>query len=129
MKKIVLLITFAFYSTLIIAQKPNAIIDVLHYQFSIELNDDNNNIKGNALINFQMLKDANTIVLDLVSKNSSGKGMIVASVKENDQSFSFTHINDSLFITFINDAKKGDLKKIEIIYEGVPADGLIIFYK
>ena len=127
MKKIVLLTAFVFYSSLIIfAQKPNADIDVLHYQFSIALNDDDNNIKGNALINFQLLKDAKTIVLDLVSKNNAGKGMVVSSVKENDQTLSFTHINDSLFITFINDAKKGDEKKIEIIYEGIPADGLII---
>ena len=40
------------------AQSPGAIIDVLHYNFAIQLNDQNDTIKGQADIAVRYVKDA-----------------------------------------------------------------------
>lgn len=126
MRKLVYLALFISLSISAIAQKPGASIDVAHYEFGLTLTDADNNIQGNAAIEFTMLKETNTIVLDLISKRNDGKGMSVIAVKEKDQSLSFTHNNDLLTINFPASAKSGEKKNLIIEYSGIPADGLII---
>jgi aminopeptidase N len=109
-----------------IAQKPGAQIDVLHYRFAIGINDDNDTIQGNAEVGLRVLRDSRSIILELVSPNESGKGMLVLEVKDSDRVISFRHIHDTLELNFDRLAKKGEVKKIHILYKGVPADGLII---
>jgi aminopeptidase N len=109
-----------------IAQQPGAPVDILHYRFAVEINDDNDSIQGNAEIELKMLRDSRTISLDLVSGNGTGKGMKVLEVKDSDRAISYTHIHDTLEIDFGGIAKKGDVRKIRILYNGIPADGLII---
>ena len=108
------------------AQKPGAVIDVLHYEFSLRLSDSSDNINGAAVIELAMLKESHSITLDLISKKADGKGMTVVAVKEKDQSLSFNHANDLVTINFSSAAKAGDKKTLTILYEGIPADGLII---
>ncbi len=110
----------------VVAQKPGALIDIQHYLFDFELNDSNNIIKGNAVIGLEILSRCKTITLDLTSTDTSGKGMKVTGIKENDQPLSYTHINNILNISFGEYAKSCDIKNIHISYEGIPADGLII---
>jgi len=99
-------------------------IDVLHYNFSIEINDTNDQIKGIAIISFKCLKNINSIDLDLVKKNKTGKGMTVTSVKANDQILSFKQDDEVVHIS--TSANEGQLLDISINYEGIPSTGLII---
>jgi aminopeptidase N len=108
------------------SQKNLTILDVQHYQFTIELNDADDSIKGNSLIDLRILKDTDWISLDLTARNPKGKGMEVVDVKENDRSLHFTRISDKLNIQFAKRINAGEVKKISIQYKGIPADGLII---
>lgn len=126
MKKYFFLPLFVCLSVLAKAQKPGAVIDVLHYDFSLRLSDSSDNISGIAVIEVAMLKESNSITLDLISKKPSGKGMMVMGVKEKDQSLTFNHADDLLTINFPASARAGDKKTLTILYEGIPADGLII---
>src|SRR5882757_229050 len=106
------------------AQLYNPVIDVQHYEFSLRLNDAGNNIKGVAAITLLFRKDAEKFVLDLVKKNSSGKGMTVSSVTEGGKAVGFTQDSDQLILH--TPGRQGQQHTYTILYEGVPADGLII---
>ncbi len=98
-------------------------IDIRHYQFEIELNDDNDKIEAKATVTVKFKKDATGFDLDLTSK-TDGKGMTVSAVNEEDEKVSFTHNQGKL--TLNTTAKAGDIRHYEISYSGVPATGLII---
>jgi aminopeptidase N len=125
MKKLSLFIIICCFGATISAQKPNAVIDIQHYDFAITLTDSSDLIKGRAAITVLFIKDTKTITLDLISKNNS-KGMAVLQVTENGQPLTYTHINNLLTIDFAAPIKSGMQKSIVITYEGIPADGLII---
>lgn len=116
------LITFTTLS--VKAQQYSLPIDVQHYTFNIVLNDQNDQISGNAGIAVKFLKDADHLQLDLVKKRADGKGMTVLSVKENNNPVKFTQ--DSTHINIVTAAKANTVYSYEISYEGIPADGLII---
>ncbi len=126
MQKYLLAFILVVFSGLARSQKPGAAIDVLHYQFDIELSDENDTIRGNAVIEVKLLKDTKFISFDLASKNESGKGMNVISIKEEGQTLFYTQAHDELNISFGENATKGSTKTINIIYKGIPIDGLII---
>src|ERR1700722_17957769 len=126
MKNILFAISFLSIVSCAQSQKSPAVLDVQHYQFTIEVNDANDSIKGNSLIDMVVLKDTDWISLDLASRNPKGKGMEVVDVKENDRSLHFTRINDKLNIQFEGRINAGNIKRINIQYKGIPADGLII---
>jgi aminopeptidase N len=119
---------FAFTVSIVISvitfAQLNPALDVQHYRFAIELNDSNNIIKGEAQITIKFLQDVNEVKLDLIQKRSDGKGMVVMNVKENENGASFSQ--DSQHIVINAAAKKGEAHVYSIIYEGEPADGLII---
>ncbi len=112
-----------FFSVQTFAQL-NPALDVQHYRFAIQLNDSNNIIKAEAQITIKFLQDVNEVKLDLVQKKTGGKGMIVMNVKQNENGVSF--LQDSEHIVINAAAKKGEEHIYTIVYEGVPADGLII---
>src|SRR5262249_37786417 len=124
MKRLFFLAAAALFFSTAHAQKPGALIDVTHYEFGLTLTDADNNIQGNATVEFSVLKETKSITLDLISKKQNGKGMTVIAVKEKDQSLPFNHNNDVLIIDL--PCKPGDKKALTIQYEGIPADGLII---
>ncbi|WP_205509321.1 M1 family metallopeptidase [Longitalea arenae] len=126
MKKIWLFIATLASALITAAQRPGAAVDVQHYQFAIALNDTNDLIKGNAAIEILFTKDTQAISLDLISKDHTKKGMVVLQITENGKPLNFSHNNDLLIMRFPAIVKKGERKKIQIIYEGVPANGLII---
>jgi aminopeptidase N len=101
-------------------------IDVLHYKFEIELSDQTDTIKGRASITLQFTEAADKFWLNLVSLNGKGKGMVAYMVKENGEILSSAHGNDSLIISLKKPAQKNETRTFEIIYQGIPADGLII---
>ena len=106
------------------AQSPGAVIDVQHYGFTIQLNDQNDTIKGEANIAVTFMKDAGSFKVNLVRKNAEGKGMLVSSVTENGTNIKFQQDNDAVNIT--TSAKAGSKHSYIITYQGIPADGLII---
>jgi aminopeptidase N len=106
------------------AQVPGSAIDVQHYSFTINLNDADNVIKGQAAVTVKFLKNANSLAINLVKKNSTGNGMLVSSVKENDKDITFKQ--DTGAINIYAPQAQGSVHTYTITYEGIPADGLII---
>ncbi|QJD96277.1 M1 family metallopeptidase [Mucilaginibacter robiniae] len=106
------------------AQSLNSFFDVLHYRYALQLNDANNSIKGQATITLKTLNDKASIALDLVKKNSTGKGMLVSGVKENGKTIKFMQDSDQLLL--YTSVKRQTTHTYTITYEGIPADGLII---
>ncbi|MGS0747663.1 M1 family metallopeptidase [Halpernia sp. GG3] len=106
------------------AQLPTNGLDVKHYAFNISLNDNNNIIKGTAVITTGFSDNENNIVFDLVNKNPEGKGMTVLSVTKNNQILEFSQDAQHLIIN--DKGILGQENTYTVNYEGIPADGLII---
>ncbi len=140
----------AFYilATILITLKTEAQrnIDVLHYKYSIELNDKNDTIYGKAEIKLLAPTFSNNLEFDIKGL-STGKGMIVDAVnskKGKDATIIipknsdikpaniFKHTGDKLSIQYAFDkidkaaANVVDTFVITVTYHGIPADGLII---
>jgi aminopeptidase N len=124
MRKIHLYIILFSVSLTAKAQVPGSAIDVQHYNFAIRLNDDNNIIKGTATITVEFLKKTDSFPINLVKKNSRGKGMLVSEVLETGKEVSFKQ--DSEEVNIYATANPNTTHTYTIIYEGIPADGLII---
>jgi aminopeptidase N len=92
----------------------------------VELNDSTDRIEGIAEISAMIKKSATEFQLDLIGKNSGGKGMQVSSVKLKDATLKFTHQNNKVSITVPRSLVTGELFNFSVSYNGVPADGLII---
>jgi aminopeptidase N len=105
-------------------QPYNPAIDVQHYDFSLEVNDNDNNIKGQAAITILFKEDATGFSLDFTRKNGEGKGMTVTSVKEGAKGVRFTQNSSQLLFNI--PVRSGEQHTYTVTYEGIPADGLII---
>ncbi|MEX6688419.1 M1 family aminopeptidase [Danxiaibacter flavus] len=125
MKKRVLLSLFLAVTCFIsYAQIPFSLIDVQHYQYNLAVSDSNNLVKGKALITFVSRANATTVMLNLVKKDASGKGMLVSGVTRNNQPVQFMQDSDHVVLNM--PVRDNEQYVINIAYEGVPADGLII---
>jgi aminopeptidase N len=104
----------------------NPSIDVLHYEFNIKVSDNNDSVTGRAVIAARFTGKTNTVQFDLVNINDTGRGMTVTDVRgEGMLSIPFTHINNTITITLNKSTTVDETKRFEIIYKGIPADGLI----
>jgi aminopeptidase N len=101
-------------------------VDVKHYRFRLELNDTTDIIEGTADISFVLKKGVSEFELDLISKNSLGKGMQVKEVKLKGNETKFSHQNDRLKISLTTQPVAGEMMTLSIRYSGIPQDGLII---
>ena len=101
-------------------------IDILHYKFEIGLSDASDTLKGRAFVTLQFTELTDKFSLDLVSLNGKGKGMIAYKVQEGREPLSSAHCNDSLTIWLKKPGQKNETRTFEILYSGIPADGLII---
>lgn len=105
----------------------NKSIDVQHYRFEISLNDRNNIIHGKASINFRVKEAGSMVSFDLTGLNdSTSKGMKVFKVLENNKDLKFTQDSNHLNIYFSTSLPLNNQTTVQISYEGIPADGLII---
>jgi aminopeptidase N len=120
----VLLLLSTLFTSAVFAQAPGVVIDIKHYTFDIKLNDADNNIEGTATVTVRFLNAVDGFNLDLVKKNTSGKGMMVSAVTENGKPVKFTQNDEQLSIS--TKGYKGNLRDYTISYSGIPADGLII---
>jgi aminopeptidase N len=100
--------------------------DVLHYEFTIVLNDSTNFIEGKALIEVLFKNDSENISFDLTSAGSSGKGMKITGISVNGNDATWKHEEGKLDLHFKSPVKKNDTVEIVIEYKGLPADGLVI---
>lgn len=102
----------------------NAYVDIQKYTHHITISDNNDTIIGVSDIEILFNKSTDTFWLDLVNKNSEGKGMKVSKVTQNGKPLSFSQSNDKLYINFA--ATTGNNEAFLVHYSGVPASGLII---
>ena len=122
LKNFLTLFLIIFYTSL----NAQSNIDVLHYKFEIELSDSSDIIKGRASVRVKFLENTNRFSLQLISKNQKGKGMIAYLVLGEGEPVSSAHGNDTLLIILASPAKKDEVRTYEILYQGIPDDGLII---
>lgn len=104
-------------------------IDIQHYTFNISITDHTDEITGVTEILLKSRQDSiDTIILDLVDKNSegNGKGMVVNSVSIQGTGLQFTHKNNKITILLNEAIQQNDFINLHISYQGIPADGLII---
>ncbi len=100
-------------------------IDVQHYRFNIQLSDKNDKINSQATLAISFPKVTKSFSLNLIQQNANGKGMKVESVKGKNIA-SFRQENDQLIIELSNASRSAAVDTFEILYGGIPADGLII---
>jgi aminopeptidase N len=123
-KPFLLFILLSLSCSRLLAQVYNPVIDILHYDFSLELNDSNNNIRGSAVITLTFNTDAPAFTLDLTAANTAGKGMTVSAIKEGKKDIPFTQETQTLLLHTGGSAHSQHVYTIH--YQGIPADGLII---
>lgn len=101
-------------------------IDVKHYRFNIQLSDETDKINAKATIAISFPTATKEFSLDLIQPKAN-KGMKVEEVKGANVA-SFQQSNDKLNIQLKNASTKAT-DTFEIMYSGIPADGLIISKK
>jgi aminopeptidase N len=129
MKKAISILLICFICSTVLARdnyKLNPLIDVVHYDFNININDSNNVISGNTLITLKFNGIVKEFEFDLKNTDASGKGMKVKAVNFPGKIIKWTHQNDKITITPDTPADAGSSVEINIEYSGIPADGLII---
>jgi len=101
----------------------NKTADVQQYVFNLSLNDENDEIKGEALITVHFKDEAGSFSLDLIGK-SGQYGMELTGVMEDsivaDYSFSDNKI------TIVPKANGSETKTFKVQYQGFPERGLVI---
>ena len=100
-------------------------MDVISYDFRITLNDSTDMIRGDAELNISINKESDTIAIDLANINSSGKGMIIQTIRNETGPVRFFHSGNKVLIPNAG-IQAGSIQKFYISYQGIPADGLII---
>jgi aminopeptidase N len=130
MKHISIISIFLFCLTQLFAQNHYTrfeSIDVQNYIFEIHLNDSTNVIEGKATVRVKFLKPAQKVTLDLIGLNDSTSfGMEVSQINFIGNPMRFSHQNGQLEIDFNQIFKIGETIEFEVVYSGIPADGLII---
>jgi aminopeptidase N len=103
-------------------------VDVQRYHFDLTLADTSDRIEGIAEVDVRFTADTlTTLVLDLVAARDGGDtGMTVREVREDGRAARFRQRGDSLVVTLTRPPAAGDFRAITVVYDGVPADGLII---
>lgn len=104
----------------------NSAIDVTQYIFQLEVNDLNDVITGQASVSIHFKNSISEFELDLTNKDATGEGMEVQQVLLGTKGLTFAHKNNRLKIMLPTSAKADDVLTFEIMYSGIPQDGLII---
>ena len=105
----------------------NPAIDALNYAFALTLSDETDVISGEATIDLRFLEAGiEEVRLDLIEQNPDGTGMRVHGVAGAEGPLDFTHGDDALVVSLARPTEAGERRQITVVYEGVPATGLII---
>ncbi len=101
-------------------------IDILHYTFSLNLEDTTDRIDVTSELTILMTLKTRTLGLDLTGLNDKGTGMTVSDVTISGLKLPFSHVSNRINITLPDTLSVPGQFKIRIHYSGTPADGLII---
>ena len=126
MKPILHTLIFALCPFLLFGSDPyplNPAIDVQHYAFRLQLSAETNNIVGKTAIEILLKQDVETFALDLQNETAAG-GMKIVRLQVNGHQTAYRHTDGKISIDA--SGKAGEMLKVVIEYEGVPADGLSI---
>jgi len=100
-------------------------VDVLNYNITIEVNDSTDKISVEEVITLKKTTDSKNVILDLISNNDKGYGMIVSSITHQGENVSFKHTDSTLNILSLLYGS-GEIFVLKINYLGIPEDGLVI---
>jgi len=101
----------------------NESADVQNYIFSLALNDDTNEIKGEALITVDFKDEPTKFSLDLIGKLEK-YGMEVTGVMEDSTVADYTFADNKIVI--LPKSKSFKTKTFKVQYQGIPERGLVI---
>jgi len=101
----------------------NESADVQSYVFNLSLNDESNEIKGEAIITVNFKNEVNEFALDLIGQSGSF-GMDVTGVFEGNNDTNYSFENNKIKIT--PSLKSEKYRTFKITYNGVPRKGLVI---
>lgn len=107
---------------------PEPAMDVLHYRFEIEINDDNDSIQARATLFAKWQQEkAERISLDLIGTREDypGFGMTATMVMVDGDTAKFSQNGLELMVD-LPDRTIGEVGEIVVEYFGKPADGLVI---
>lgn len=90
-----------------------AIMDIRHYTLNLEVNISEKTINGNVIVDINLGKPSDTLLLDLVHL------LKVEKVKVNNKEVVFEHKNDKIYITSQGGFKEGK-QSIQVFYGGTP---------
>jgi aminopeptidase N len=101
-------------------------IDARHYDVRLTLlTTESNDIQAEATVTLRVVAAGlSEAILDLTSATRDGKGMIVTSVRSNDQAVKFEHRENRLHLPLPAGVAADQDVVFTISYHGVPADGL-----
>jgi aminopeptidase N len=99
-------------------------VDALHYAFQLTLNDENDEITGEATITLLFIGAGATEVAFDLTMASNGKGMNVTGVSSGGSSIAFKHQSDRLILSLATPPPIGEQRQFVVRYHGAPANGL-----
>ena len=105
----------------------NLKVDVLNYQFNIELSDTSDEIKVKMIVDVRFLgAGVDSLRLDLTKASTAldNKGMTVHQVKLGAEILDFTHEGDALKIKLPTSSRMNQRAQYTITYSGIPVTGL-----
>ena len=115
----------SFFFILFSSVASSQTIDVQHYRYELKLSDRTDRIEGKAFVTIKFLQPAKAFSLDLVQAGGNGKGMKVQVVKSKTV-VGFQQQKDKLLIELKNELPANAIETFDIVYGGIPEDGLII---
>ena len=104
----------------------NPNIDILHYRFTLQLEDTTDRIRVASEIRFHTKGPEGFLELDLTSAGPDGKGMTIREVFLDGSACPFTHRDDRIRISLPDSKVKTADRHLSVTYDGIPRDGLII---
>lgn len=126
LRTVIALLTFIFVCLTGNAQdlyQKNEAVDVQHYVFALELNDDNNQIKGEAQVTVLFKEKAVPFALDLIQK-SGEFGMEMTEVLDGNSKANYSYANNK--INIVPKSTSDSLQTFTVKYQGIPERGLVI---
>lgn len=103
------------------ALRPPRPLDVLHYDLTLTVNEDNAFLRGEVRMRLLPLRDLDRIVLDFTTRPAApNEGMVALSVQVNGQVLSSVHVADSLVIDLAATITPQDTTEVFVAFEGAP---------
>ena len=121
------LFVLLFWSTLVLQAQDtyqrNTSADIQGYIFGVTLNDESNQIKGEAEITVDFKNEVNPFTLDLIAKGDN-YGMQVTQIFEGDKAANYSFEKNKINIVPTSSEEK--TRTYKVVYEGIPERGLVI---